>query len=366
MKILHVIPNLFQGGAEYQLTELVRVLRKDPSIEQEVLCLYSERSMNLLGHYDSIRQMGIPLRCCYDEVITGLKVVPKIRREIRRAQPDVIQAFLAANNYCLLANLGLPSKLFCGIRNAQLPEGSESILHRMLHRSVSGYIANSKKTMQQYAQAIRLPAAKAHTIYNGLHPERFLPNRSRLDVRAELGLPESARVIISVGNMHFPVKGHRELIAAFSEVAAIRGNDYLLLVGDGKLRQDFTAQVQAAGIENRVVFAGMRKDVPDLLHASDLYISASLSEGFSNSIAEALIANLPAIVTDVGGSAEIVRDGKDGLVVPSHSPEKLREAMLREFAPLPEEGRRRIRELIDINRLGREYKELYQCAFSGC
>src|SRR5439155_17257540 len=97
---------------------------------------------------------------------------------------------------------------------------------------------------------------------------------------------------------------------------AVRDDTDLLLAGDGPMRSDLEAQARALGIGNRVRFLGVRDDVADLMRAADLFALTSLSEAASITLMEAMASALPVVVTDVGGNAEIVRDGVDGRLAP--------------------------------------------------
>src|SRR5260370_17741334 len=108
---------------------------------------------------------------------------------------------------------------------------------------------------------------------------------------------------------------------AFAAVAAARAEGALLLGGDGPLRGELQEQARALGIADRVRFLGIRRDVPQLLQAADVFTLTSLSEAASLTILEAMASRLPVVVTAVGGNAQRVRPGMDGLLVPpGHHP----------------------------------------------
>jgi len=89
----------------------------------------------------------------------------------------------------------------------------------------------------------------------------------------------------------------------------------LVIVGDGPLLGDLQRQADELGVGNSVRFLGHRDDVPRLLSESDIYTQVSDSEGLSISVLESMAAGLPAVITDVGGNKELVKDGTTGFIV---------------------------------------------------
>jgi glycosyltransferase involved in cell wall biosynthesis len=362
MQILFVIPNLFRGGAEYQLVELCRSLLAERDVQLRVLAFYSEKAADLPGHYADIRDLGIPLDTLYDQFVTGWPLLKATRRYLAGHPTEVIQTFLQANLYVALAALGRPGRLYFGIRSILRLSPAERLLCRLLDRRVAGYVGNARHATTVFCDQIGAPEAKRATIYNGIDAGRFAHPRPRETVRAELGLPMEARVLITVANLHHPQKGHDDLLAAWEQVAADRPGDHLLLVGTGGRVEGLRDQVRRAGLETRTHFVGARRDVPDLLAASDLYVSPSWVEGFSNAVAEAILAGLPVVATRVGGTPEMLEGDPLGTLVEARDPQGLAAAMALETAKRTPEQVWAFAERVSLERLGREYLSLYRTA----
>jgi glycosyltransferase involved in cell wall biosynthesis len=94
------------------------------------------------------------------------------------------------------------------------------------------------------------------------------------------------------------------------------------------LRVGLQKQVDQSGIADRIFLLGDRSDVRELLRGFDLFAMSSLTEGYSIALLEACAAGLPIVATDVGGNAEIVRDGINGMLVPARSEDALAEALI--------------------------------------
>lgn len=154
-------------------------------------------------------------------------------------------------------------------------------------------------------------------IPSGIDLRRF--DRSEGDpanAKASLGLSPTARLIGSVGRLD-PVKGHTYLLDAFADLAPCFPDLYLALVGDGELLTDLRSRTEHAGLTDRVLFLGWREDIPSLLHAFDLFVFPSLSEGMGRALVEAMAAGLPIVATNV--CSEVLGDGEAGYLVEAAS-----------------------------------------------
>ncbi len=139
----------------------------------------------------------------------------------------------------------------------------------------------------------------------------------------------------------------------------------LWLVGDGPLRPVVEKTVVEMGLEGRVLFLGVRNDVPKLLAASDVLVLSSEYEGVPLTVLEAMAAGKPVIATAVGGVPELVEDGVTGILVPPRNPEALAQGILRlaKDADLRQRMGKAAQqwalERFDIARTAREYEALY-------
>lgn len=121
--------------------------------------------------------------------------------------------------------------------------------------------------------------------------------RKRDKVRRELNIARDTLLIGHVGRFA-DAKNHKFLIKVFFELLNKQKNSLLILVGDGDLRKDIEKQIIRLGISDKVIFAGMRKDVPDLLTAMDVFLFPSKYEGLPLSVVEAQASGLPCVISD--------------------------------------------------------------------
>jgi glycosyltransferase involved in cell wall biosynthesis len=190
-------------------------------------------------------------------------------------------------------------------------------------------IAVSGSTRDFLVRQRFVPEARVRVIWNGAPLQEFAPvSRERAAaLRRELGLPGDALVIGAIGRLN-EQKGHRHLLDAAAQVLEGR-NARVLIAGDGDLMQPLREQAQQLGIAERVVFAGHRSDVPDLLGAIDVFCISSLYEGTPLTLFEAMAAGKAVVATGVDGCREVLVDGHSGLLVPPRNPGALAGALAR-------------------------------------
>lgn len=133
-------------------------------------------------------------------------------------------------------------------------------------------------------------------------------------VRAAFGWDDGIRVVGSVGRLS-PQKNPVDFVRAARRIADAHPCARFLYVGDGPLRPAIEAQIAAAGLGDRVVLAGLRNDVPELLRAMDVFVLTSLWEGMPRVVLQALATGVPVVSYDIAGIAEAVRDDRNGFTV---------------------------------------------------
>ncbi|MEM2591902.1 MAG: glycosyltransferase [Thermofilaceae archaeon] len=136
-------------------------------------------------------------------------------------------------------------------------------------------------------------------IHYGIDPVPFgsLPKDKKAS-RVRLGLPEEGLLIGHVGRFDVQ-KNHRFLIEVFEALASRLPDARLILVGDGPLRPEIQKLVTSKGLQDRVLFLGVRTDVPEIMGCLDLFLFPSLWEGLGIVLLEAQAAGLPCVVSDV-------------------------------------------------------------------
>lgn len=170
--------------------------------------------------------------------------------------------------------------------------------------------------------AMGIPAAKIHTIYNGITFSEPLKKDGAL--QRELGLTEKDFVMTMVARLH-PIKGHDIVLKALKQLN--EPHIHLVLVGDGPIKAEIVKLVNELGLENQVHFLGFRRDVDHIYSSSHVALLASHSESFPLALLEAANEKLPLISTDVGGVKQLLSNDDYGWVVPVNDQERYEAAM---------------------------------------
>jgi L-malate glycosyltransferase len=255
--------------------------------------------------------------------------------------------------------------------------GVPSIVTRVdLGHLVTGYRRPLLALASQRADRVLVNALciREAAIRDGVEPDRVVVVRNGVDVleldRAARRPPDpqapEAGAIVCIANMHHAVKGQTDLLHAMREVARLRPEARLVLVGDGARRPLVERCARQLGIAEHCQFLGHRRDVAAILARAQLAVSASHAEGISNALLEAMAARLPVVATAVGGTPEIVRDGENGLLVPPGAPAALARRILEllEDAPLRSRmgarGRRIVEREFSIDAMRASYDALYE------
>jgi glycosyltransferase involved in cell wall biosynthesis len=172
-------------------------------------------------------------------------------------------------------------------------------------------------------------AADYTVIRSGIELERFgHPQVSRTETRAVWNIPEQATVIGSVTRLS-PQKAPHDFVRAAAQVARRHPETYFVMVGDGPLRGEVEQLAAELGIANRLVLTGLRRDVPELLAAFDIFALSSLWEGLPRVLPQAMATALPIVATACDGSAEAIKEGVNGFLVPPGEPTLLAERLCR-------------------------------------
>ena len=204
-------------------------------------------------------------------------------------------------------------------------------VHRLLYwlgaRVVDGIIAVSDESAASFRGSVGNVGRRITVVCNAVDVERYPAQVDREAMRHRLGLAPGEHAMTMVGTFKRQ-KGHRHLIEATARVCARFPGLRLLLVGDGELAGEIRAHVEAAGIADRVRFLGSRRDVPEILAASDSFVLPSLWEGLPVALVEAMASRLPVIATAVSGTSQVMVHGETGWVVPRGNSDALAGAMV--------------------------------------
>jgi glycosyltransferase involved in cell wall biosynthesis len=200
-----------------------------------------------------------------------------------------------------------------------------STRHRIAYRLMSSLFnqvqAVSGAVREQTIRADRIDPDKVVTIPNGIEIEKLAAADGAAALHHLLGLEDDSPLIVSVGHIR-RVKGFDVLLRAAAEVCRVYPKATFLIVGtvqEPDCDRDLRELVRQLDLERNVRFLGKleNESVWSLLKLCDVFCQPSRSEGMSNALLEAMGCGLPCVATAVGGTPEVLEDGRTGYIVPS-------------------------------------------------
>jgi sugar transferase (PEP-CTERM/EpsH1 system associated) len=366
--VAHVIYRLGVGGLENGLVNLIN--RGGDRYRHAILCLkdadeFRNRLQGEVPVYELHRREGQDF---------GLYL--RLYRLLRELRPAIVHTRNLAALECQLPAwlAGVPARVH-GEHGWDVfdPDGSNrkyQWLRRVFKRLVRHYIPLSRHLEGYLAEKIRVPKSRMTRICNGVDTAVFHPGPNG---RAPLaggpfGNEPGTLVIGTVGRMH-GVKDQLNLVRAFLSLMEQRpdflGRARLVLIGDGPLRAEAQAMLDAAGLDRVAWLPGERSDIAEILRGLDIFVLPSKAEGISNTLLEAMATGLPVVATKVGGNPELVVDGVTGRLVPKENPEALA-AALRDYLDAPQRlaahgaaGLARARESFSLDGMVSRYLAVY-------
>lgn len=244
---------------------------------------------------------------------------------------------------------------------------SVEFLNRMLWGLNDRIIAIGEASKDYLVRYEGVPDKKVTVIYNGIDLERFKPRPPELRIKNELGIPQENQVVGILAVLR-PEKAHQVFLESAKIISEGLPKVSFLVVGDGSERRELEKLSSELGVDGRVIFAGNRSDVPEVLSIFDVVVLCSdpYIETLPTAILEAMAMAKPAVATEVGCLREMIIDGTNGYLVPPRKPKELAEAVSKllrteELAQkMGQAGRKRTEELFSIERMVGKREELFE------
>ena len=368
--VLHIITTITIGGAEMMLYNLcsrtsshrfmhtILVLQNPGPVAPMLNSIGSETFFLNLNEKTSLP-----------------KAFPKLLKLVRILKPDVIQGWMYHGNLAAsLAKLFYHSRVpvVWNIRHSLYDIGLEKIATRPVIRIgawLSGIadrvIYNSRISMRQHGK-FGYSSKKNSFIPNGFDTSIFKPDpQAGKALRAELGLSADCLLVGLIARYH-PLKDHHCFLKAASKLRKKNPQLKYVLVGRGvdKSNMQLIQIINDLALKKAVHLLGERRDIPKLTSGLDIMCSSSISEGFPNTIGEAMTCAVPCIATDVGDTAFLM-DGT-GLIIPPSNPDALAKALdqfscatFESLKTIGRKGRARIQNHFEIKMIAQKYERLY-------
>ncbi len=359
MKILFFVQSLTVGGMERRLLELIKYLKQN---DKYILTLVIAED---IIHYKYANELGIPIELIRRK---DLKYDPTLLirffRFCRKFKPDIIHAWgsFATFNAIpakILCRKPLVSNLINSAKKSFRQNSPDKFFHRIDIHFSDVILSNSEAGIKNF----KINSPKALVIRNGVHPERFEGKFDEADVRLKLKI-NTPFVVIMVARFG-KSKDYDLFIDIAKEMGKMRKDITFLGVGDGKQFPRIKNRVKNEKVNN-VILAGGQNEVESLIFASDIGLLCTFSEGISNTIIEYMGMGKPVIVTDIfGGSRELIVNGETGFCTERDAEEVIQHINLlldnkKLRTEMGKKGKERILNEFTIERMGRDYENLYK------
>lgn len=358
MNVLLLITGLSMGGAENVVTDLADALVTSGC---QVLLVYMKPPLQVRP-----RRPEVGLVCLGMEWLGGIfSGYFKFRRIVRDFRPDIVHSHMF--HATLLARLArLTVDIPCMVSTVHTANVGGR-LRTLAYRATDGLTDISTNVSCEATQVFvnrgAVPAGRMVALHNGIAVDQFkaLP-ATRDRVRRSFSIPDECALFLAAGRLSWS-KDYPNMFKALVKLPK-HFNYRLLIAGDGALRPELEAMVDELGLAAQVQFLGIRRDIPDLMSAADVFLLSSAAEGFGLVVAEAMACQCVVVATDSGGVREVL--GDCGFLVPSRDPDAFAAAIVK-AASLPPEAagklgkaaRKRVVDTFSFDRSIERWHELY-------
>jgi glycosyltransferase involved in cell wall biosynthesis len=319
MTVMHIDPERGWRGGQQQVAYLIENLAA-----LGVNNILAARAGEPLARY--ARERHWPLI----DLGSPVTAAPRFAARLRREGAAILHAHSSrGQNFGLLARLLAPRARLVVSRRVDFHR-RRGVLNRWKYATplVSRWIAISGRVREILIED-GVPPQRIALVYSGVDTGRFhLPRDPAAEsrTRSRLGVGPGDLVVGNVGAL----VGHKDQATLLRALAlALPAAPRLLLViaGEGPLRPALEALAAHLGVSARVRMPGHLDALPEVFAAMDLFVMSSSTEGLGTSVIDAMAAGLPVVATAAGGIPELVRDGRNGLLVPPGRPEELARAI---------------------------------------
>ncbi|MBC8162361.1 MAG: glycosyltransferase [Roseiflexaceae bacterium] len=363
LKVLHLCDSLSVGGAERLILSMVE--RMDRSrFEFHVCSLKVIRNDFLRPDFERI---GVPLYSVNAKRFYDIRTFQNVARYIREHNIDIVHTQLtSADIVGRIVGKMTGRPVISTLQNEPQDYNRERFDRRWLEQLTIQLckpylVAVSHRIREMFIQEWQIPADSIAMIYNAVPMEQYL--------QVPEGTPERegsvGPIITNIGRLS-PQKAQHHLLETARIVLEQRPEVRFMIVGQGRLEGELKAQAQVLGISNKVTFTGPRKDIPDILAQTDIFVLSSLWEGLPLTAIEAMASARAVVLTDVGGNRELVETSSNGLIVPPGDVSALANALLTLVndaqcrVAFGKAARARVRVDFSIETITRQYEVLYE------
>jgi glycosyltransferase involved in cell wall biosynthesis len=327
--IFYLITSTNVGGAEKAVLQLIRNLdRQEFKIYVCSVKKPGPFAQVLAAEADGFFSLNLAENGGAAALINFLPGLVLLIRLLRRISPAILHCFLFRAN--LLGRIagsiaGVPV-VISSVRVIEAGSVFKNAIDRLTAVLTDKYIAVSDAARVYTIKHSKVPPQKIITIYNGI--DRRDPNLESPVSRRDLAVDENDVVLAIIGRLH-KQKGHLLLLEALPFILPEAPRTRVLFCGAGEEETHLRGIVANRGLAKHVRFLGLIENASQILPHIDVLVLPSLWEGMPHVVLEAMAAGRPVVASRIAGLAELVEDGKTGLLFRSGDPRSLAEALLK-------------------------------------
>lgn len=313
-RILHLISSSGFLGAENVVLELAKESVK--AGYWTTIGIIENRNNLHMGLADRAINEGMkvqifPCRGRFDS-----KTIDNIRDFIDREQPNILHSHGYKSNFYAwraLSGLNMPWVVTNHGKRVGMKLSVYNWLNIFFMKKADKLIAVSREIADEMKKK-GITSTKILVIDNGIDLQKFSNLEKSNDLRKSFRLNGNDKIVGTIGSLT-EEKGHMYLLKAARQVMDKCPECRFLIVGDGGQRQFLEEKTAHLGLTEKVLFAGSRKDVPEILSMLDAFVLPSLKEGLPMALLEAMASRVPVIATSVGAIPKVLENGVSGILI---------------------------------------------------
>lgn len=331
MKIVHIIIDLDVGGAELMLRRLVEADATCPTRRHLIVSLTDLGTVGRAMRENGVQIYTLAMRTALDAPMALIKLVHLLKVH----KPDIVQTWMYHSDLLggIAARLAGIRNVAWGIRSTRsAPARRSTRVVMRLCAALSHWVPKVIICCAEAARRHHADLGYRRDILKVIPNGYSLPAQDQAAVLSELrvkwGVPDGFLIVGTAARFH-PLKDFKNLISAAAQVARRRRDVWFVLAGRGVSSENaqLASWIEQSGCGSSFTLLGERTDIAQVMSTFNVYCLSSRTEGFPNSVAEAMALGVPCVVTDVGDAALLV--GETGVVVPPQDSEALAEGILR-------------------------------------
>jgi glycosyltransferase involved in cell wall biosynthesis len=342
IKVAHIIARMITGGADENTLFTIEGLNKD---KYEIDLITGEDfDRNILNKvknhpFDIIQIKGLKwkLNFLLDPIVL-LKLIKRLKRKgydivhTHTTKAGILGRIAAYISGVPVIVHGLHGSTFQAF-NSGLLNWFLFLSERLTSRFTDAYVSVSKVLSETYIEKGIGKEDNHFTVYSGMELSKFYHARDKMNYKEKyekLGINAGDFVIGNVARLELR-KGHKFLLDSFKNIVEKQtdGPAKLLIIGEGNKRKHLENYVKELNLESKVIFAGYREDVEDLMAVMDIFVLTSLREGLPRVLVQAAAVGMPSVAFNVDGVSEIIKDNYNGFLVEAKNQEQLENKIMR-------------------------------------